>query len=166
MEKTGLFFFLSLIPYVFLLLYAVMRKYISKPKKSGNSYTEMLLLNILGWITLVSNFIFIIYTGPIFLIHPENNKYWELTSIPSYISTYYFICFLVYFVLIICAFFELIFRKLKKINKENIVTIPKILSISYLWIGISSIIVSLIEFCIWIYIILCLSVVFDMLDKV
>ena len=108
------------------------------------------VLNLLTWVALLANFFFVFYMQYSYNLQPKSS---DFTYYISDITFYYFICFIIYLILIIAFAIELILRKLNKIQNYNKLEIPPIVRKFVMWIGLLSIPVSALGFYIFIVLI-------------
>ena len=118
------------------------------------------VLNLLTWVALLANFFFVFYMQYSYNLQPKSS---DFTYYISDITFYYFICFIIYLILIIAFAIELILRKLNKIQNYNKLEIPPIVRKFVMWIGLLSIPVSALGFYIFIVLIATFAELMDMI---
>ena len=118
------------------------------------------VLNLLTWVALLANFFFVFYMQYSYNLQPKSS---DFTYYISDITFYYFICFIIYLILIIAFAIELILRKLNKIQNYNKLKIPPIVRKFVMWIGLLSIPVSALGFYIFIVLIATFAELMDMI---
>jgi len=128
------------------------------------NFSKYYVLNFLILFALFSNFLFIFYAFWMFI---QDTK--SLNAIENFIyhvgdiTFYYFICFIIYLLLIIAFAIELILRKLNKIQTYNKLEYTPIIRRIVLWIGLLSIPASALGFYIFIVLIATFAAVMNMI---
>ena len=128
------------------------------------NFSKFYTLNCLIWTALISNFMFIFYVSWMYF---KDIRVMNLVQNFLYhvgdITFYYFVCFLIYFVLMIAFAIELILRKFNKIQNYNELKLPIPVRKIVLWIGLLSIPISALGFYIFIVLVLTLAALTNML---
>ena len=128
------------------------------------NFSKFYTLNFLIWFALISNFLFVFYA---FWMYFKDIRVINLVQNFLYhvgdITFYYFVCFLIYFILIIAFLIELILRKFNKIQNYNELELPPTVRKIVMWIGLLSIPVSAFGFYTFIVLVVTFAAVMDMI---
>lgn len=128
------------------------------------NFSKYYILNFLILFALFSNFLFVFYAFWMFFkdvksINVIENFIYHVGDI----TFYCFICFTIYFILIMAFAVELILRKLNKIQTYNKLEFPAIVRKIVLWLCLLSIPASALGFYIFIVLVATLAAVMDMI---
>jgi len=127
------------------------------------SFTKYYILNFLILFALFSNFLFVFYAFWMFYMDVKSiNVVQNFVYHIGDIAFYYFICFTIYFILLIAFTIELILRKFNKIQTYNKIELPPIVCKFMIWIGLLSIPVSALGFYLFIVLIATLAATMNM----